>query len=78
LHRNNKIECFGDFDVRVLCFQFCQLGFHGIPDVYFARSTAARNLEANHWLAIEQGSRALLGEGVGNVGDLVEANLAAV
>ena len=64
LHRVDEVEGLGDGDVRVRGLQLVERGAHARGDLDLAGAAAARDLEADHRLAVEQRGRALLGHGV--------------
>ena len=78
LHRIDEIEGLGDRDVRVVLLQLFQHGAHAVGDIDLAGAAAADDLEADHRLAVEQGGRALLGDGVADCRQPVEAHQTAV
>ena len=78
LHRIDEIESFGDCDVGVGLLEFLQLGTHAPGHIDLAGPAGARDLEADHRLAIEQRARALLGYRIRHTRYLVQPDTPAV
>ena len=78
LHRVDEVEGLGEGDLRVALAQRLDPGAHVRGDGHFTRTLRAREFEADHRLAVQQRDCAWLGDRVGDAGDLVQADTAAV
>src|SRR5574337_581555 len=70
--RIDEIEGLDDLDAGILALQLVQRGEHAVSHLDLARPPAARDLEADHQLAVEQCRGSLLADGVSHRRHLVK------